>query len=113
MSILKTIEKERWATDYPTCKLIEGHNDCLDRIAEAAKQPRVMKLWADDCKPEKSGWYWYQKKTWKTPLPMYYNHNLWFESLAGFESSDENPDDWLELESTPVLPDGKQKQEKQ
>lgn len=108
-NLLDVIKKERWTGNAVPDSYdiaVRWHNAGLNAIAKAAKQPRVMKLWSDNCKPEKSGWYWYQKKTWKTPQPMYYNHNhkLWFESSAGFESLDENPDNWLELEPTPILP---------
>lgn len=56
MSILEVIEQER--PKHQTvleCRYItkEAFNAALDRIAEAARQPRVMKPWMDDCKPEK------------------------------------------------------------
>lgn len=103
MSILDAIDRERWKTgtkDY--LKTVDDHNESLDRIAEAAQKPRVMKQWTDDCKPNDTGeCYVY------TILRGVHRHYIIQRELAcGFEGYDKITH-WLELEPTPVLPDGK------
>ena len=91
------------------------HNDSLERIAEAAKKPRIMKLWTDDCKPEKSGWYWWCYYANKTPIPAYYEttrdgYGQWFDSNCNewTPKSYKRPIYFLELEPIPILPEDKE-----
>jgi hypothetical protein len=76
---------------------INSHNDALDRIAEVAQQPRVMKLWTEDCKPINNGYYWIRDNG---------GIRTCFLSKGQLcrPYKDLDYTHWLELEPTPILP---------
>lgn len=89
------------------------HNESLDRIAEAAKKPRVMKRWTDECKPKIiiywKGWIACRSQSYKDygivhiiPEPV----SIFSDTLTTNSYKCESITHWLELEPTPTLPDG-------
>lgn len=112
MSLQEVIDREKWGAIIQNKT---AHNESLDRIAEAAKKPRVMKRITEGCEPEKDGWYWAFKEGWLNPVPSYaevilngVDRVLWSDSEGGEYCDEEyEPDFWLELEPTPILPKDK------
>jgi hypothetical protein len=71
----------------------------LDRIAEAAKKPRVMKRWEGRCKPKKSGLYWIRDLDGAIRVDF-------VSTYAINKYGKDYYTHWLELEDTPVLLEG-------
>ena len=97
--LMEVIENERWPETSCSYDL-DGHNEAINRIAEAAQKPRVMKVWSKDCKPEKDDVAW---------LKIVYHRvvDLYFISKSIQEKGiirGEKITHWLELEPTPILP---------
>jgi hypothetical protein len=111
MNLQEVIERERWdakgvvivkkgkATRRVGIEEIEEHNKSLDRIAEAAKKPRVMKRWTEDCKPEKEGVYWINKEGLLISVD---NKTIKSGLFRGHRITH-----WLEVEPQPILPEDK------
>jgi hypothetical protein len=74
----------------------------LDRIAEAAKQPRVMKPWTGDCRPVKSGLYWIKglecEKVFSKMLTV-----MEIQDGVAYCIPNMRITHWLELEPTPII----------
>jgi hypothetical protein len=99
-NLLEVIENERWdhhsiddmMSQYQWDTDRSDHNDGLDRIAEAAKQPCVMKRWTDDCKPKPEPNKYFWGSTGCNEIANYNN--------AGIKRNTDKYTHWLELEHT-------------
>ena len=89
-------------TAYARIFMLE--HEILDRIAGAAKQPRIMKRYPDDGKPTAAGWYWIAYHAYK-PEPAYFDGFRWHESESEHEMI-LDPYWWLEMENRPTIPEG-------
>ena len=108
--LLKVIESEEWGDQYAgragDCFMYK-HNESLERIAEAAKKPRVMKVWSEDCKPEKAGLYWIKElgceKIFAKMLTV-----MEIQDGVAYCLPNKRIACWLEIEPTPILPENKE-----
>ena len=117
MNLIETIEREKWPRttyyDEHLCSwpILIAHNAAILRILDAVSQPRAMKPWTDDCKPELNEHdddytkYWIKVETPTNYISIpiskvrLYNDNIIENSCAGRQITH-----WLELETTPILP---------
>ena len=66
-------------------------------------EPRVMKRWTDDCKPNKAGQYWVNIKGGKVEVDYYCRSfdQKWY----WWKNPKREVTHWLELEPPPILPE--------
>ena len=99
-NILDMIENEKWREGkffkgYKSA--IRSQNASCDRIANVAKQPRTMKRWTDDCKPEKPGMFWLRDLDGGIYVNYVSIHMIESYGVDLFTH-------WRELEQAPILP---------
>lgn len=75
----------------------------LERIEQELCKPRVMHKYAENCKPDETGWYWYG---WVAPdvvFPAYYDSEEWcYHPDDGIRL--QSPKFWYPLEDAPIQP---------
>ena len=87
---------------------VKPYETCFDFNAgyQAASKPRVMKRWAEDCRPKAIGWYWAIHSSDEKPTPRYFAWGAWYNCLEEDQLRFCVPPlYWLEIEPRPVLPE--------
>ena len=109
MNLIEVIDSER--PSIYSYMSVNDFSDALERISEAASNPRVMKRWADDCKPINPGLYYVCKDGGFVFIDELSEKNIVegcefrFSPMADSDVNTGQYTHWLELEPTPVLPE--------
>lgn len=106
-SLLKVIEREKKNMEGRFCNVPSVNNvislacSGFVRIAQAAQKPRVMKVWTDDCKPEKAGLYWIKELGCEKIFAKMLT-DMEIQDGVAYCLPNRRISHWLEVEPTPI-----------